>query len=96
MDREAEENLDRILAILEKRFSQEALFEHLLKQIEHHITELRELKLSGDPHLVAEVADLLLLSRAILKLENVPDRAIRERSGKFLDKVRGIYGMEQP
>lgn len=93
MDREAEENINRILAILEKRFSQDAAFEHLLKQIERHITELRELKSSGHPHLACEVADLLLLSKAVLELEGVPERVIRDRSRKFLKKVREIYGI---
>lgn len=94
MDNEVKENLDSYLEILEKKFSREALFEELLKQVEHHIEELRGLKSSGDPHLSAETADLLLISRALLELEEVPERVILERSRKFVSKIRGIYGTE--
>ncbi len=94
MEGEVRENLDRYLGALEKRLSQEGVFEEILKQIERHIEELRELKSSGHHHLACEVADLLLLSRALAELENVPDRVVGDRSRKFVEKVRGIYGLE--
>jgi|TARA_B100001971_G_scaffold207922_1_gene228852 hypothetical protein len=72
----------------EKKGSEDELFYFILDQLGKHIDEVKELKMKKDPHLLKEVADMMLLSNMLSINENVSDDIILERINKIEGKIK--------
>ena len=58
-----------------------------LKEIEHHVPELRELFDAKDPHLLDEIADVYIWSKMLLDSYNIKDDVILKRVNRFKEKI---------
>ena len=58
-----------------------------LKEIEHHVPELRELYEAKDPHLMDEIADVFIWSKMLLDSYKIKDDIILKRIGRFKEKI---------
>lgn len=69
--------------------------EHLefgLKEIKHHIPEIRELKAKGDKHVYDEIADLYIWAKMLLKANNIGDDTVYRRIERFREKIKKALG----
>lgn len=71
-----------------KKASQEELFYFLLGEIRKHIDEIKELKINNDPHVIKEIADMVLLSYMLSIHENVNKGVFDERIKKIEGKIK--------
>lgn len=87
-------NEEEILKIYRKKFNDKELFEHLIERIELHMGKLRKLKEDKNKQdiFLREVADVYLLSRILLKLENVSEGVVKKSSDYYLDKIQKLFG----
>jgi len=92
-----EEEIKKIILEIQKNYKEgyslktnEDIFNHLLKQIEKHITKLSQLK--GDKNKLGifkrEVADMYLLSLGLIELEDVNKDIIKASADYYLNKVK--------
>ena len=70
-----------------KKGSKEQLFYFILNEMGKHIDEVKELKINKDPHLLKEIADMVLLSRMLSINEDVGEQILNERIKKIEDKL---------
>jgi hypothetical protein len=58
-----------------------------LKEIEHHVPELRELFETKDPHLLDEVADVYIWSKMLLDSYDIGEEIVLKRISRFKEKI---------
>ena len=58
-----------------------------LKEIEHHVPELRELFEAKDPHLLNEIADVFIWSKMLLDSYDIKDDVVLKRVNRFKEKI---------
>jgi len=89
-----EDDVKNIMESFEKKMDKNQEFYHVLDQIGKHIIKLTRLKENEDRpgHFKEEVADMYLLGKILLELENVNDAELKAASKHFLEKVKSIYG----
>ena len=58
-----------------------------LKEIEHHVPELRELFDTKDPHLLDEIADVYIWSKMLLDSYKIKDDIVLKRINRFKEKI---------
>lgn len=71
-----------------KKASKEELFYFLLGEIRKHIDEIKELKINNDPHVIKEIADMVLLSYMLSIHENINKGIFDERIKKIEEKMK--------
>ena len=89
-----DKNIGEILKVFDNAMNDKEKFYHILEQIEKHVVKLRKLKEKEDRpgHFNTEVADMLLLGKALFELENINDETLSSASKCFLEKIKEIYG----
>ena len=65
-----------------------------LKEIEHHLPELRDLYQSKNPHLYDEVADVYIWAKMLLLTKNVSEGTILQRVNRFREKIKQFRKLE--
>lgn len=88
-----ENNTSEILELFSNKFDKNEKFYHLLEQISKHTIKLAKLKENEDKpgHFNEEVADIYLLTHALLRLEHIEKQTVLESSDNFLSKIKEIY-----
>lgn len=72
----------------QKKGSKEKLFYFILDRLRLHIDEVRGLKLNNDPHVLKEIADMVLLSHMLGINEGMGDDDLAERLKKIEGKIQ--------
>lgn len=62
-------------------------YDFLMYQIQAHLVEIDDLKISKDPHVVKEVADIALLAYMLAVHEGASAEDFRERIEKIKSKI---------
>ena len=84
--------MNEILNIYRKRFTDSEIFYHLMERLELHITKLKKLKKEDNKEiLLRETADVYLLSKALLELENVSEETITKSYDYYLSKIKKLF-----
>jgi hypothetical protein len=86
-------NQKEILKTYFKKFSKKDLFYHILERIDIHIDKLKKLKedQKNQDLFQKEVADMYLLSKVLLELENISDETIKKSSDYYLKKIKDLF-----
>ena len=86
------ERLKEIHALSRQVNSDEAIHrEKLLRMMEHHITEIRDLLQKDDPHAFVETGDLMILAmEMLLEGSKDPKEMFEHCCGRFERKLRAI------
>lgn len=87
-------SVHEILEIFDNSMDDKEKFYHLLEQISKHIIKLTKLKENEDRpgHFQEEVADMYLLARTLLELEDIDKKTLDSASKHFIEKIKEIYG----
>ncbi|MBW2967704.1 hypothetical protein KY362_04405 [Candidatus Woesearchaeota archaeon] len=88
--------MDKIKEILEvygNQMDDEQKFQHIMKQIDKHIPKITNLKANEDRpgHFKEEVADIHILTSALVELEKVDKDTMDAALEHFLDTIKKIY-----
>lgn len=71
-----------------KKGSKEKLFYFLLDQLRQHIDEVKDLKINNNPHVLNEIADMVLLSHMMGINEGMGDDVLADRLKKIEGKIQ--------
>ena len=88
-----ENKLNQILELFGNRYDEKRKFYHILDEVAKHPIKIARLKENEDRegHLKEEVADLYLLSKLLIILENVDEKTTEAALDHFAEKIKEIY-----
>lgn len=83
-----EKEIDELLEMDRKAYSDSELCRCLLCMIQEHLVEIYELKEQNNPHIIEESADLAILARMFAKHMDADEEVFKRRLLKFREKIK--------